>query len=46
MRAMPESARTFAELSAEALELHLRFIEDCLESAEAALGTPVSASVA
>jgi hypothetical protein len=46
VRTMPESARTFAELSAEALELHLRFMEDCLESAEAALGTPVSASVA
>ncbi|MET0402066.1 MAG: hypothetical protein ABW123_06655 [Cystobacter sp.] len=45
VRTMPENARTLAELGAEAIELHLRFIEDSLESAEAALGTPLLTTV-
>jgi hypothetical protein len=37
---MPESARPLAELGAEALDIYLRFIGDCLQSAETALWTP------
>ena len=38
LQTMPENARTFAELGAEGLELSLRFLGDCLYSAEASLG--------
>lgn len=40
LQLMPENARTLAELGAEALDLYLRFLGDCLQSAEAALWTP------
>jgi len=40
LRVMPENARTLAELGAEALDIYLRFLGDCLQSAEAALWTP------
>lgn len=39
----PDNARTLAELGAEALEAYLRFMADCLHSAEAALWTPAEA---
>ncbi len=45
VRTVPESARTLAELGGEAIELYLRFIEDCLESAESALWTPTLTSL-
>jgi hypothetical protein len=40
LRVMPENARTLAELGARALDIYLRFIGDCLNSAEVALWTP------
>jgi hypothetical protein len=46
VRTMPENARMLAELAAEAIELNLRFTEDCLESAESALGAPTVTSAA
>ncbi|QRK12361.1 hypothetical protein JQX13_21445 [Archangium violaceum] len=39
LRLMPENARTLAELGAEALDIYLRFLGDCLHSAEAAMWT-------
>ncbi len=39
LQMMPENARTLAEIGAEALDLYLRFLGDCLHSAEAALWT-------
>ncbi|MCY1073998.1 hypothetical protein [Archangium lansingense] len=40
LQLMPENARTLAETGAEALDIYLRFLGDCLQSAEAALWTP------
>jgi len=37
LRTMPENAQVLAELGAEVINIHLRFLEDCLQSAEAAL---------
>lgn len=40
LHAMPEQARTLAEVGAEALDLYLRFLGDCFNSAEAVVWTP------
>jgi len=40
LQLMPENARTLAEVGAEALDIYLRFLGDCLQSAEAALWSP------
>jgi hypothetical protein len=40
LQLMPENARTLAELGAEALDLYLHFLGDCLQTAEAALWSP------
>jgi hypothetical protein len=40
VRTMPENTPALAELGTEALGLGLHFLEDCLQSAEAALGSP------
>ena len=46
LQVMPENARALAELGARALDIYLRFIEDCLQSAEVALWTHAPAEVA
>ena len=40
LQLMPENARTLAEAGAEALDIYLRFLGDCLQTAEAALWSP------
>ena len=40
LQQMPENARALAEMGAEALDLSLRFLGDCMHSAEDALWTP------
>ena len=46
LQAMPEQARTLAEYGSEALDLYLRFLGDCLNSAEASVWTPEEDSTA
>jgi hypothetical protein len=46
LQVMPENARALAEVGAEALDIYLRFLGDCLQSAEAALWSPPSEAVA
>jgi hypothetical protein len=46
LQLMPENARTLAELGAEALDIYLRFLGDCLHSAEAAMWQPPAEAVA
>jgi hypothetical protein len=43
---MPENARTLAELGAQALDIYLRFLGDCLHSAESSMWTPAEEAVA
>ncbi|HYO55333.1 hypothetical protein [Archangium sp.] len=43
LQVMPENARALAELGAEALDIYLRFLGDCLQSAEASLWIPAEA---
>ncbi|WP_434386572.1 hypothetical protein [Melittangium boletus] len=40
LRTMPENAQVLAERGAGVLDIHLRFLEDCLQSAEAAVWSP------
>ncbi|MFE8605256.1 hypothetical protein [Archangium violaceum] len=46
LQMMPENARTLAETGSEALDIYLRFLGDCLQSAEAALWSPQDEAVA
>jgi hypothetical protein len=46
LRVMPENARALAELGARALDIYMRFIEDCLNSAEVAMWSPAPTEVA
>ena len=40
LQLMPEQSRSLAEVGSEALDLYLRFVGDCLNSAEASVWTP------
>ncbi|HEX8822165.1 MAG TPA: hypothetical protein VF794_19715 [Archangium sp.] len=43
LQLMPENARTLAELGSEALDIYLRFLGDCMHSAETSLWSPTEA---
>ena len=43
LQLMPENARTLAELGAEALDIYLRFLGDCMHSAEDSLWSTAEA---
>jgi pyrroloquinoline quinone (PQQ) biosynthesis protein C len=43
LQLMPENARMLAELGAQALDIYLRFLGDCMHSAEDSLWSPTEA---